>query len=105
MARDNVNPPTLVRHVAFAQHGGEPKCDVVSELCGAATDGASVATAVRGDACDVATPAVKEALTASKLVVDASAALEFPRLASCHDDLPRHVSAFVTPSGNGAVLM
>lgn len=103
--QDHVKPHNLVRHVAFSQHVGELKCDVVSELSGAATDGAATVTAVRGDACDIGMPAVKDALTTSELVVDASAALEYPRLASCQDDLARHASVFVTPSGNGSVLM
>lgn len=103
--KDHVKPHNLVRHTAFSQHVGELKCDAVSELCGAATEGAAAVTAVRGDACDVSAPAVKEALRAGVLVVDASAALEYPRQASFQDELPRHASAFVTPSGNGAVLM
>lgn len=103
--RDHVKPHNLVRHAAFSLHVGELKCDVVSELCGAATDGAATVTAVSGDACDVDVSAVKDALKAGSLVVDASAALEYPRQASFQDELPRHVTVFVTPAGNGAVLM
>lgn len=103
--KDHVKPHNLVRHAAFSLHVGELKCDVVSELCGAATDGAATVTAVRGDACGVDVSAVKDALNAGALVVDASAALEYPRQASFQDALPRHVTVFVTPAGNGAVLM
>jgi len=103
--KDHVKPHNLVRHTAFSQHVGELKCDVVSELCGAATEGAAAVTAVSGDACCVGGPAVQEALNAGSLVVDASAALEYPRQASFQDALPRHVTVFVTPAGNGAVLM
>lgn len=103
--KDHVKPHNLVRHLAFSHHVGELKCDVVSELCGMATDGAAAVTAVRGDACDACIPAVKVALNAGSLVVDASAALEYPRQASFQDALPRHVTVFVTPAGNGAVLM
>lgn len=103
--KDHVKPHNLVRHAAFSHHVGELKCDVVSELCEAATDGAATVMTVRGDACDVDVSAVKDALTAGSLVVDASAALEYPRHASFQDALPRHVTVFVTPSGNGAVLM
>lgn len=103
--KDHLKPHNLVRHMAFSQHVGELKCDVVSELCGAATEGAANVTAVRGDACDAGVPAVKEALHSGALVVDASAALEYPRQASFQDALPRHVTVFVTPAGNGAVLM
>lgn len=103
--KDHVKPHNLVRHIAFSQHVGELKCDVVSELCGAATEGAATVTAIRGDACDAGASAVKEALMTGTLVVDASAALEYPRQASFQDALPRHVTVFVTPAGNGAVLM
>ncbi|MDO8778734.1 MAG: ThiF family adenylyltransferase [Burkholderiaceae bacterium] len=103
--KDHIKPHNLVRHVAFAQHVGELKCDVVAELSGAATDGAATVTSVRGDACDLAAPAMQAALTNAELVVDASAALEYPRQASFQDKLPRHATVFVTPNGNGAVLM
>lgn len=103
--KDHIKPHNLVRHVAFAHHVGELKCEVVSELSGAATEGAALVTAVYGDACEIDVPAIREALKTTELIVDASAALEYPRLASSQDDLPRHASVFVTPSGNGAVLM
>lgn len=103
--KDHVKPHNLVRHVAFAQHVGELKCDVVAELCTATTAGAVVVTPVRGDACDSGTEAVRDALASSELIVDASASLEYPRQASFQDKLPRHATAFVTPNGNGAVLM
>ena len=76
--KDHVKPHNLVRHVAFAQHVGELKCDVVAELSGAATDGAATVLSVRGDACDLGAPFVQEALTNAELIVDASAALEYP---------------------------
>lgn len=103
--KDHIKPHNLVRHIAFAQHVGNMKCDVVAELSGAATDGAATVTAVKGDACDLDASPVQEALKNASLVVDASAALEYPRLASVQDKLPRHATAFVTPSGNSAVLM
>lgn len=102
---DHIKPHNLVRHVAFAQHVGELKCDVVSDLSGAATDGAAIVMAVRGDACDLEARSLQEALTTAKLVVDASAALEYPRQASFQDNLPRHATVFVTPNGNGSVLL
>lgn len=103
--KDHVKPHNLVRHIAFSQHVGELKSDVVSALCAAATESAAAVTAVSGDAVDAGVPAVKEALTTGTLVVDASAALEYPRKASFQEEMPRHVSVFVTPSGNGSVLM
>ncbi|SMF13925.1 ThiF family adenylyltransferase [Pseudogulbenkiania subflava] len=103
--KDHIKPHNLARHVAFAQHVGELKCDVVAELSWAATEGAATVTSVRGDACDLGALAVQDTLTSANLVVDASAALEYPRQASFQDNLPRHATSFVTPNGNGAVLM
>ncbi len=103
--KDHVKPHNLVRHVAFAAHVGELKCDVVAELSGTATDGAATVTSVRGDACDLETPAIRGALATATLVIDASTALEYPRLASFQDELARHAAVFVTPNGNGSVLM
>lgn len=103
--KDHIKPHNLVRHVAFAPHVGELKCEVVSELSWAATEGAVTVTAVGGDACDLGIPTVKETLTNAKLVVDASAALDYPRQASFRDELPRHATVFVTPNGNGSVLL
>lgn len=103
--KDHVKPHNLVRHVAFANHVGELKCNVVAELSAAATEGATEVMSVPGDACDSDSPAVQEALANAGLVVDASAALEYPRKASFQDKLPRHATVFVTPNGNGAVMM
>lgn len=103
--KDHIKPHNLVRHVAFAQHVGELKCDVVAELSGEATEGAATVTSIRGDACDLRAQFVQDALMHAELVVDASAALEYPRQASLQDKLPRHATAFVTPNGNGSVLM
>lgn len=103
--KDHVKPHNLVRHIAFSCHVGALKCDVVSEFCEAATDGAATVTAVLGDACDTDVSALTEALKSGSLLVDASAALEYPRQASFQGELPRHVTVFVTPSGNGSVLM
>jgi integrative and conjugative element protein (TIGR02256 family) len=103
--KDHVKPHNLVRHVAFVQHIGELKSNVVAELHGAANDGATTVTSVAADATDTGNDTVRQALRTSQLVVDASAALDYPRLASGAGGLARHVSVFITPDGNGAVLM
>ena len=103
--KDHVKPHNLVRHTAFAQHVGELKCEVVAGLSAAATKGAAAVTPIWGDACDLDASPVQEALKVATLAVDATAALEYPRNVSGQDTLPRHATVFVTPSGNGAVLM
>jgi hypothetical protein len=67
--------------------------------------GASEITPLHGDACDFSQASVTSALTAAKLVVDASTTLEYPRAASGVDAFGRHISVFITPNGNGAVLL
>ncbi|MCE4553802.1 ThiF family adenylyltransferase [Roseateles cellulosilyticus] len=103
--KDHVKPHNLVRHVAFAGQVGELKCDALAELSSAATEGAAVVTPINGDACDLSAAAMQNALVNAELIVDASAALEYPRHASFQEGLPRHATAFVTPNGNGSVLM
>lgn len=102
---DHVKPHNLVRHVALTQHIGELKADVVAQLHGAASGGAFSLTPIAADATDTGNDVVRDALRSSQLVVDASAALDYPRLASGAGGLARHVSVFITPNGNGAVLL
>lgn len=103
--KDHVKPHNLVRHVAFIQHIGQLKVDVVAELAGGVSDGALAVTPIGADAMDQANESVVQALKAAQLVVDASAALDYPRLSSNLEGAARHISVFLTPSGGGAVLM
>lgn len=103
--KDHIKPHNLVRHAAYAQHIGIPKAEVVAQLQGAVTQGASVVVPICADACDISQEIVRNPLAAAKLVVDASTTLEYPRLASTVDDIGRHMSAFITPDGNAAVLL
>lgn len=103
--KDHIKPHNLSRHVAYAQHIGEPKATVVADLHAAAMHGASEFTALNLDASDFKQSELTEALTAAKLVVDASTTLEYPRAASAVDTLARHCSVFITPDGNAAVLL
>ncbi|SCK11175.1 integrative and conjugative element protein, VC0181 family [Variovorax sp. HW608] len=103
--KDHIKPHNLVRHVAFAQHIGQLKVDVVAELTGAFSDGALAVKPIGADATNKTDEAVTQALEAAELVVDASSALDYPRLSSNLEGVGRHISVFLTPSGNGAVLM
>ena len=102
---DHVKPHNLSRHTALACHVGTAKVDAVVDLHSATMGGAGQMKAVYGDATDLDNKTVRDALDAAELVVDASTTLEYPRLASEDDTLPRHVSTFLTPSGRGAVLL
>lgn len=103
--KDHIKPHNLVRHRADGRHVGMVKVDAVQQINREITQGASDVAPVCADACNVGNEAVTKPLTAAALVVDASATLEYPRLASTMDDWGRHMSAFITPSGNAAVLL
>ncbi|MET3184161.1 UNVERIFIED_ORG: integrative and conjugative element protein (TIGR02256 family) [Variovorax guangxiensis] len=103
--KDHIKPHNLSRHTAYSMHIGSPKASVVADLHAAAMDGATEVTPLNADASDFSAGAVADALSGAKLVVDASTTLEYPRAVSAVDRFARHVSAFVTPSGNSAVLL
>ena len=103
--KDHIKPHNLSRHLAYEQHIGETKATVVAQLHAAATGGATEIVPVVADVADVTQEAVAGALGAASLVVDASTTLEYPRAASAVDAFPRHCSVFITPDGNGAVLL
>ena len=101
---DHIKPHNLVRHTAFGVQVGELKVKVVSQLCEATTHGASVVTPINADATSL-TQEVVAALQKAQLVVDASASLDFPRAISKVDQVGRHISVFITPDGNAAVML
>lgn len=102
---DHIKPHNLSRHVAYAQHIGEPKAMVVTGIHAATMEGATEIVPIVADATDLTQESVTSVLRVASLVVDASTTLEYPRAASAADALPRHCSAFITPDGNAAVLL
>lgn len=103
--KDHIKPHNLSRHTAYAQHVGEPKATVVAELHAAVTEGATELIPVVADANDFTNESVAAAIRHAALVIDASTTLEYPRAASAIATLPRHISVFLTPDGNAAVLL
>lgn len=102
---DHIKPHNLSKHTAYAQHIGELKSTVVTDLQAAAMEGAVQFVPIVADATDLAQESVAQALSVANLVIDASTTLEYPRATSSADALPRHFSAFVTPDGNAAILL
>lgn len=102
---DYIKPHNLSRHTAYSQHIGIPKTVVVSDLQAAATNGTSTITPINADATDFSQPAIRNTLTFVELVIDASTTLEYPRAASLRDTFARHISVFIAPNGNAAVLL
>ncbi|BDT72754.1 hypothetical protein os4_22990 [Comamonadaceae bacterium OS-4] len=103
--KDHVKPHNLSRHVAYADSVGYPKASVVSALHDLAMDGASKVMGIEADACNLSSETVAKPMAVAQLVVDASATLQYPRLASTVDGLARHISVYLTPSGNASVLL
>ncbi len=102
---DHIRPHNLVRHPALSADIGMFKAEVAARHHQAVMQGAGKVQAIVADACDTENLAVAAALVAGELIIDASAALEYPRYASTQDHFGRHVSTFLTPSANASVLM
>jgi integrative and conjugative element protein (TIGR02256 family) len=102
---DHIKPHNLARHVALNSHIGQPKVRVASDFGEAIYGDRSLVTGIYGDACNASSAPIQETLNAAELVVDASAALSYPRLASTKDTSSRHTSCFLTPDGNKSVLL
>ena len=103
--KDHVKPHNLVRHRAYGMHVSQPKADVAAQLHEWIVDGASRVTPLVADAADLSDTLVRTALETATLVVDASTTLEYPRRVSTCDNIARHVTVFITPSANAAVLL
>jgi integrative and conjugative element protein (TIGR02256 family) len=102
---DHVKPHNLVRHPADQRHLGLSKADAAVQKAQDVLRGAAPVTAVTADACDYPDGKPLPALQDADIVIDASTTLEYPRLASQHDDVARHASVFLTPKANGSALL
>lgn len=103
--KDHIKPHNVSRHTAYAEHIGQLKVNVVAHLHAAAMEGASQIAPLHADARDMSHPAVIGALKGAALVVDASTTLEYPRAVSDVEGVGRHISVFIAPNGNAAVLL
>jgi integrative and conjugative element protein (TIGR02256 family) len=103
--KDHIKPHNLARHVALADHVGAMKADVVAHLHSHITRDASTVTPINADACEFQKEPLATTLKTAALVVDASTTLEYPRAISAQEGVARHVSVFITPNGNSAVLL
>ncbi|MFW8589712.1 ThiF family adenylyltransferase [Glaciecola sp. 2405UD65-10] len=102
--KDHIKPHNLTRHTANRNHIGMNKAAAAliqaQDILGH-TDDINV---FEEDALRLS-QAAKSALMLSSLVIDASTSLDYPRKASFDDSVPRHMSVFVSPSGNDSVLL
>lgn len=102
---DHIKPHNLSRHIAYSEAVGYPKATVVKVMHDRFANGATKVAEVVADALRIADDVVAKPLAAAQLVVDASATLEYPRLASSVEGIGRHMSVFLTPNGNSSVLL
>lgn len=103
--QDHLKPHNLIRHTGLAVDVGMAKVDVAAQHCQDVMMGAMSVKPIFGDAADPSNEAFIEIQKQSTLIIDASTTLEYPRLISKRDDMPRHISVFVTPNGNSAVML
>lgn len=103
--KDHVKPHNISRHTATQRHIGAPKAEVVANLNELATDGANPMTPICVDACSPDRETGWKSIQDASLVVDASTTLEYPRQSSSRDEVGRHISVFLTPTGNDAVML
>ena len=102
---DHLKPHNLARHQGYARHLGLPKVEVSDLLATEIFGEKKLKTILAVDACDQSNEPLRQVLDESDLIVDCSTTLDFPRLASRSERRGRHVSLFLTPSGNGSVLL
>ena len=102
---DHIKPHNLARHAAFFDQIGQPKASACQALVDGVYGKKGVARAIVADVCSQVNDAVSAALAAASLVIDCSTTVDFPRLASTSVHAARHASAFLTPNGQGSVLL
>jgi integrative and conjugative element protein (TIGR02256 family) len=102
---DHLKPHNLARHSGFSWQLGYPKALAVKRLADEVYGREVVTKAIVADACDTTHEVLSSALNSADLVVDCSTNLDFPRLTSTVKRTARHASVFITPNGNGGVLL
>ncbi|WP_157660684.1 Mov34/MPN/PAD-1 family protein [Burkholderia ubonensis] len=102
---DILHAHNIVRHVGKDQHIGWSKVDAMLDVVVRNWPTARKPKAIAAKVNDFANQEVMDAVSAASLVVDATTTLEVPRDLSDRDAMPRMASAFLTPSGQGSVLL
>ena len=101
---DSFRPHNFTRHVISSAAVGMNKAKVVAGYYSDQFQDSEF-TGIDIDARKFETIKVKEYLNKSELIIDASASLSYPRSVSVVRRAPRHMAAFFSPSGSGAVLL
>jgi integrative and conjugative element protein (TIGR02256 family) len=102
---DLLLPHNLARHRGYEHQLGFSKVGVVRQLEGSIYLSRNVREGFQASANDFGNVELVDALRSAKLIVDATTTIAVPRDFAVRDDLPRSVSAFITPSGNDSVML
>jgi integrative and conjugative element protein (TIGR02256 family) len=101
---DQLLPHNLPRHVGFDFGLGQAKVDVLQTLAQHVYPNQPVPDAIPASITE-RSDAVLAALAAADLLVDVTTTLDTPRDIAQRDEAPRTANLFITPSGNGCVLL
>lgn len=103
---DALRSHNVVRHAGKDCHIGLPKVSVVEQLTNLNYGpGDARETGVPGRITDLSSERINNAIRAASLVVDTTTTLDAPRELADRNETPRCVSAFLTPSGLGSVML
>lgn len=103
---DTLEPHNIVRHIGKNFQIGIYKVDAVKLITDANNHpSCSNVTAIADSALNRANRKVADAISSAEVIIDVTTTLEVPRDLAQRDDVPRSVSIFLTPSGNGSVLL
>lgn len=102
---DHIRPHNLSRHTADFHNIGQIKVDAVAEAFWRMSYGSDSLEPVYANALRPSATESKAIYNDKDIVIDATTTLEYPRRSSQDKSLPRHVSTFLTPDGNGSVIM
>jgi integrative and conjugative element protein (TIGR02256 family) len=98
-------PHNLARHRGYEHQVGMSKVDVVRQLEAAVYPRHEVRLALRVAANEFEAPELNESLRKAELIVDTTTTIEVPRDLALRNDIPRCLSAFLTPSGSDSILL
>lgn len=102
---DILMPHNVARHEGRDDHVGMPKVEVLGALEQALYPQEPPRKGIQVLASDPEDLDLKAALAAATLFVDVTTSIEVPRELSLREDVPRSLSAFLTPTGRDSVLI
>lgn len=103
---DTVLAHNVVRHLAFDAFIGRYKCEAVCELTRLNyQDSQCAASAIASSATAWDNVELLTAVDGAMLLIDATTTLDVPRDLARRNHAARGVSVFITPSGNGSVML